>query len=123
MGRLFNTQSRQYKVRRPRNWTQPKSVTNPNLCVYIITFASPQISAFKIGVTGQDSVGKRLKQLQTGCPWRLQVSKVMYRPDAYAFEEELHRRFRKYRIRSDGEWFDFGPGIDPVAIVTREVPR
>jgi len=97
-------------------------VENPNLCVYIITFASREITAFKIGVTGQDDVQKRLRQLQTGCPWRLQVRKVMYRPDAYRFEEYLHNTFRKYRIRADGEWFDFGPGVDAVARVVAEVP-
>lgn len=114
--------TRRYYVRRPRTWTKPKTVKNPNGCVYLICFASPEITAFKIGVTHQDHVIKRLKQLQTGCPWRLQIAKVMYRPDAYEFEAFLHRKFARYRIRQDGEWFDMGPGVDGVAEVIRQVP-
>lgn len=120
---------RTYKTRRPRGWTKAKTVPNPNLCVYIIGFTARELaSTVKIGVTGQssdmgglDGVGKRLKQLQTGNPWRLQVLKVIYRPDAYAFEDLLHQRFRKWRVRSDGEWFTFPEGVDPVAEITRVV--
>lgn len=118
----FGRRSRRtYRTSRPRNWTNPKSVANPNLCVYIIGFASPALTAVKIGVTGQDDVKKRLKQLQTGNPWRLSIKAVIYRPDAYQFEELLHRHFRTYRIRSDGEWFQFPEGADPVKEITRVV--
>lgn len=120
---------RRYRYR-PKAWTtRPTSLPNPNLCVYIIKFhPSLPFTAFKIGVTGQDGsrdgkltgVEKRLNQLQTGCPWRLVVAAVIHRPDdAYKFEEYLHRKYSKWRIRSDGEFFDFGPGYDPVEIVTK----
>lgn len=107
---------------RRKNWRKEAAkLPDVNLAVYIITFEDPAITAFKIGVS--NNVGRRLATLQTGCPWRLQVSSIQYRPDAYDEESRLHSRYRKYRIRQDGEWFDFGPGIDPVAVVTGSVSR
>ena len=113
---------RRYYTHRPKSWTGPKPVDNPNLCVYIIGFSARELSStVKIGVTGQDDVNKRLKQLQTGNPWRLRVLKVIYRPDAYAFEDALHQRFRRWRVRMDGEWFTWPEGADPVAEITSVV--
>lgn len=86
------------------------------MCVYVIGFTDGLFpGVVKIGVT--NNVKKRLQQLQTGNPWRLHAIGIMYRPDAFQYEDWLHERFAKYRMRQDGEWFDFGPESDPVAIV------
>jgi T5orf172 domain len=39
--------------------------------------------------------------------------------DSYATEKRLHQLFDQYR--SHGEWFDFGEGVDPVALVSQAV--
>jgi hypothetical protein len=101
-----------------REVTAPVAVTpaNVNLCLYIIGFADPRFHGIvKIGVTKQ--LTKRLATLQTGCPWRLEVKALVYRPDSFEFEKWLHEYFDQYRMRPDGEWFDFGPGSDPVTMV------
>lgn len=76
----------------------------------------PEIRPIKIGVT--TNLAKRLATLQTGCPWRLQVMGVTYRPDAYQMERWLHEHFGEYRIRSDGEWFLPPEGEDPLGWVS-----
>jgi hypothetical protein len=84
----------------------------------VIGFEDPQFDGIvKIGVT--NNIDKRLKTLQTGCPWRLEVKGMVYRTDSFQYETWLHDHFHKQRIRSDGEWFQFPPGTDPVSIVAR----
>jgi len=74
-----------------------------NLALYIIGFEDPSIRPIKIGIS--NNVKKRLAQLQTGCPWRLEVKAMVLRTDADLFEKYLHAHFDAYRIRPDGEWF------------------
>jgi hypothetical protein len=94
----------------------PPHGTNPNLCLYVIGFEDPQLNGIvKIGVT--NNMAKRLQTLQTGCPWRLEVKAMVYRPDSFQFEGWLHDHFDAQRMRPDGEWFDFGSDSDPVAII------
>jgi Meiotically up-regulated gene 113 len=93
-------------VRRKVWRTESNRLPDVNLAVYIIGFVDPKITAVKIGVS--NNVDRRLEQLQTGCPWDLQVMSLDYRPDAYQIEDYLHKKFRRYRIRPNGEWFDFG---------------
>lgn len=94
------------------------SRTTSSLCLYIIGFEDPQFhGTVKIGVT--KDIKKRLGTLQTGCPWRLEVKAMVYRPDSFQYENWLHEHFDRERMRPDGEWFDFGPDSDPVAIIER----
>lgn len=89
-----------------------------NLCLYVIGFVDPQFRGIvKIGVT--NNTKKRLATLQTGCPWRIEVKAMVYRPDSFQFEKWLHAHFDRYRMRPDGEWFDFGTNSDPVSIIER----
>lgn len=44
---------------------------------------------------------------------------MVYRPDSFQYENWLHEHFDRERMRPDGEWFDFGPDSDPVAIIER----
>jgi len=57
---------------------------------------------FKIGYTTGNPVD-RLKTLQTGCPFRLQLHRVLERPDAADLEKQLHAEFADERTH--GEWF------------------
>ena len=89
----------------------PVTPRNVNLCVYVIGFEDPQFHGIvKIGVT--NNITKRMSTLQTGCPWRLEVKAMVYRPDSFQFEDWLHKHFDKYRMRPDGEWFRWPPGTD-----------
>lgn len=54
----------------------------------------------KIGISGNPS--KRLKQLQTGCPYKLTILAVVGSFD-YESEKNLHNRYKDYRL--NGEWF------------------
>lgn len=92
------------------------SPSNASLCLYVIGFEDPAFHGIvKIGVT--NNIKKRLKTLQTGCPWRLEVKAMVYRSDSFQYETWLHDHFDRERMRSDGEWFNFGPDSDPVSIV------
>lgn len=60
--------------------------------------------AVKIGRTTQD-IRKRMEALQTGNPDRLYL---LFTEDGHSDAERYwHRRFEKYRIRPDGEWFRY----------------
>ena len=61
---------------------------------------------YKIGVSGNSK--KRLKQLQTGCPLKLQLVDVYIVPRRIAknLEKQLHKMFWQRRLRFNGEWFD-----------------
>lgn len=56
----------------------------------------------KIGYTKQNPE-KRLHQLNTGSP--IQLYLLGYIEGDKNKEKELHRKFNKYRIRQNGEWF------------------
>ena len=55
--------------------------------------------AIKIGYT--DNVGKRLKQIQTGNPHKLNLLKVVN--GGFDVESSIHKLFSEYRL--EGEWF------------------
>jgi hypothetical protein len=58
--------------------------------------------AIKIGRSKQ--VEYRIKQLQTGCPYRLRL--LVHLPGQGNIERSLHYRLLSHRIRqADGEWF------------------
>lgn len=65
---------------------------------------------YKIGYT-KDLIN-RIKQLQTGCPGKLNVIKTIERntlrvrkTSFKTIEKELHNKFKDKKIREDGEWF------------------
>ena len=71
--------------------------------------------AYKIGVSKNSE--KRIKQLQTGCPYSIEIKSVFktYRP--FKVETALHNRYLQYKQNYDGdpisgEWFQL-----PIAAV------
>ena len=76
--------------------------------VYFITDSHGHI---KIGKA--DDVFKRLKELQTGNPYRLStlLTVMVQSPtEAFNLEQELHNRFNGYRL--EGEWFKEAPVLE-----------
>ena len=59
--------------------------------------------AIKIGRSKNPE--KRLKQLQTGSPYKLQLLTVA--KEKGDREKPLHRKFKPYKQACKGEWFDF----------------
>ena len=73
--------------------------------VYFITDNHGHI---KIGKT--DDTYKRLKELQTGNPYKLSILLTIMMTsvnDAFSLEQELHQLFKDYRL--EGEWFEAEP--------------
>lgn len=73
-------------------------------------------SVAKIGTTG--SLQKRLSNLQTGYPLKLEV--LWHRPGGWALEDYLKTYFQDRRL--EGEWFDFGEQ-DPADAVCGAVAK
>ena len=67
--------------------------------------------AFKVGRSSD--VEARLKQLQTGSPYKLRI--VLVLENQGTREREIHRRLRGYKSQSDdgGEWF-IEPGLPSI---------
>lgn len=61
----------------------------------------------KIGFTASSSASARVRDLQTGCPFPLQVIATL--PGSVATEERIHTRFRKFRVMPNAEWFHASP--------------
>ncbi|MEU8617355.1 GIY-YIG nuclease family protein [Streptomyces sp. NPDC048623] len=80
--------------------------------MYVI--GPPGSGRVKIGTSVNPS--KRLKELQTGNPDRLEV--LWTAPGGRELESALHQTFNAYRI--EGEWFDFG-AVEPVGAIPRAV--
>lgn len=55
----------------------------------------------KIGVSA--NVGKRLKQIQTNCPYRIDILEQIEIDDAFGHEKAIHSHYEKYKLK--GEWF------------------
>ena len=72
----------------------------PNF-VYIIT-ANEYIGIYKIGLT--NDIERRLRDMQTGCPYTLFAFRAYYVLNPVAVEAMLHSFFHKKRLR--GEWFN-----------------
>jgi hypothetical protein len=74
--------------------------------VYVIRVVD---TAFvKLGFSG--NVARRLCQLQTGCPLKIQLEFTWKTPDFFAMESWLHTYFSDYHIR--GEWFTLPAPVD-----------
>lgn len=57
---------------------------------------------FKIGVT--QNLEKRLKTLQTGCPFKIEVFFICETQNDYFIEQLLHKQYNEFN--SYGEWFE-----------------
>lgn len=60
---------------------------------------------YKVGYS--DNLGKRIKTLQTGCPWPIEVLNDI--PSDQDTERMLHMWLKNFRVC--GEWFEFPPNI------------
>lgn len=76
--------------------------------IYLIR--AQEIYLYKIGIT--KNVNKRIKQLQTGCPYKLELIES-YEPKFFVnkIEKTLHRSCACYQTNPDfselqGEWFN-----------------
>lgn len=83
--------------------------------VYIYVIAAANHSV-KIGIAGNPQF--RLRELQTGCPFRLKVFaqfKITNRSSALKLERQIHKRLG--RVQLEGEWFNI-TAPDAVATIT-----
>jgi hypothetical protein len=69
---------------------------------YVYLISAVETKYFKIGIS-EESVVKRLKQLQTGCPFKLLCVYHAYVANMFQTEKELHKIFSA--SRRIGEWF------------------
>lgn len=87
--------------------------------LYIIQ--SKRTGALKIGRS--DDPDRRLRQLQTGCPYTLKVILVM--PDGGRLEGGVHKTMQRHRTRhtAGGEWFaESGLGDVPINVWAHAQP-
>lgn len=59
---------------------------------------------YKIGISKKPAL-KRIKSLQTGNPFQIQLLKEYLSPHYRKIEKMLHKRFAEYKTREKGEWF------------------
>lgn len=69
--------------------------------LYIIQ--SDVTGAFKVGRS--KNVQKRLKQLQTGSPYKLKL--ILELKHQGYIEKQLHEILKTHKCRKNGEWFEF----------------
>jgi hypothetical protein len=82
-------------------------VSNKNKIIYL--FFIPELNISKIGISRNAT--KRLSQLQTGCPYQIQLIKTYSSEFSTKIERVLHRSFRTKKVDSSeyallGEWFN-----------------
>lgn len=82
--------------------------------VYIIHCTGTKI--YKIGISKSDPYN-RLHNLQTGCPFGLELVKVSYHDNYHLLERALHAKYHAYNTR--GEWFELEDDI--FAVVKNDV--
>ncbi|MBD2019194.1 GIY-YIG nuclease family protein [Leptolyngbya sp. FACHB-36] len=76
---------------------------NPKRSGFVYLIRAGRGNLYKIGVAIDPT--RRLAQLQTGSPHRLSLVAAKRYRDPYQRESTLHRQYRAYRVRDDGEWF------------------
>lgn len=72
-----------------------------------------ELNVCKIGIS--ENVEKRIKQLQTGCPFRIDVVKKYDSPIASRIEKIMHRKYGSRKVDENqynliGEWFNLSIG-------------
>ncbi|MGW6941402.1 GIY-YIG nuclease family protein [Streptomyces xanthophaeus] len=88
--------------------------STPDGVSYVYVIGSAGSTRVKIGTSV--SPEKRLKELQTGNPDRLEV--LWHTPGGRELEAQLHQVFAEYR--GEGEWFDFGD-VQPIGVIPSAV--
>jgi hypothetical protein len=86
--------------------------------LYVIQMS--KTGAIKVGRSGDPE--RRLRQLQTGCPYRLRL--ILVALDQGHLERSVHHAMRPYQTRyGDGEWFhERGMGYIPEGIWEQALP-
>ena len=69
---------------------------------------SSGVDAYKIGVSKNSE--KRIIQLQTGCPYQIEIRSIFKTQRPFKVETALHNRYQQYKRNYDGdhisgEWF------------------
>ena len=77
----------------------------------IYLLAIRDLNVYKVGISS--NVEKRIKTLQTGCPYKLEILKTFQSPKASKIEKVLHRQYSSKKIDENeyslkGEWFYLG---------------
>ncbi len=75
--------------------------------VYLIKIVNDDKSLYKIGFT-KGSVHKRVRELQTGCPYEIRVVDTYSSEYGTIIESTLHNMFS--HLKTHGEWFELGVG-------------
>ena len=73
--------------------------------VYLLKIVNDDKSLYKIGFT-KGSVYKRINELQTGCPYKINVVDTYTSEYGMIIEQTLHNVF-SYK-KTHGEWFELG---------------
>jgi hypothetical protein len=76
---------------------------------------------YKIGVTRNNSIDRRLQHLQTGCPHQLVCCQLLACDNEPAVEKALHRVLGVRRVLN--EWFAFDSEPDLVDLVNEPSVR
>ena len=79
-------------------WCQKDTNTKPSFIYFI---RGDHTNTFKVGISSEPR--SRLKNMQTGCPVKLILSRSVEVKNTESVEKELHKAFSKYKIH--GEWF------------------
>ena len=84
---------------------------NKEKLLYILFIS--ELNVCKIGIS--ENVEKRIKQLQTGCPFKIDVVKKYESPMSSRIEKILHRQYQNRKVDENeynlmGEWFNLTIG-------------
>lgn len=71
--------------------------------IYLLSAEFDDKTLYKIGIS--HNVERRIKELQTGNPYKIVLKEKFKTPYAFKIEAALHRRYKIDNIK--GEWFDF----------------
>ena len=78
---------------------------NNNPKVYLLKIVNDDKTLYKIGFT-RGNVNKRIKELQTGCPYEIQVVDSYCSEYGMIIERSLHNKYS--HNKTYGEWFELG---------------
>jgi hypothetical protein len=73
--------------------------------VYLLKIVNDDKTLYKIGFT-RNNVYNRIKDLQTGCPYEIQLVDSFSSDYSMIIERTLHNVF--YSKKTYGEWFELG---------------
>lgn len=79
-----------------------RGTKGPSSYIYLIECLGPD-RFYKIGYASHPQ--QRLKELQTGCPYELNI--VLEFPGGFVKEQEIHEFYRHSLVR--GEWYNLSP--------------